>query len=196
MQRQNIGLRPVIVLDARGDEAMAAKGKRENKGKEVDKGKEVEKAAPAPGRATTPFEDIDRLLESLSLRGWMRPMRMDWPGWGELQLPLEARMPRVDVVDREAEVVVRAELPGVDKKDLQVSATDNTVTIKGSSRHEEKEEKGDFYRCEISRGSFSRSVVLPAVVDGTKGSASFKDGVLELVLPKAEKAKRRNINVK
>lgn len=171
---------------------MAAKGKKENKGKDV------EKAAPAAAaaRAMSPFEEMDRLLENLSMLGGRRPMRMDWPGWGELQLPLEGRMPRVDVVDREAEVVVRAELPGVDKKDLEVSATNNTVTIKGSTRHEEKEEKGDFYRCEISTGSFSRSVVLPAVVDGTKASASFKDGVLELVLPKAEKAKRRSITIK
>jgi HSP20 family protein len=168
---------------------MAAKGKKESKGKEV------EKAAPAPVRAQSPFEEMDRFLENLSVRDWMRTMRMDWPGWGELQLPLEGRIPRVDVVDREAEVVVRAELPGIDKKDLDVSATDNTVTIKGSTRHEEKEEKGDFYRCEISRGSFSRSVVLPAVVDGTKGSATFKDGVLELVLPKVEKAKRRGITI-
>jgi HSP20 family protein len=192
MQRQNIGSQPVIVLDAKGDEAMAAKGKKENKGKEVEKAT----PAPAPARATGPFEEVDRLLEKLSLRGLMRPMGMDWPGWGERHLPLEGRMPRVDVVDREAEVVVRAELPGVEKKNLEVSATDNTVTIRGSTRHEEKEEKGDFYRCEISRGTFSRSVVLPAVVDGAKGSASFKDGVLELVLPKAEKAKRRNITIK
>lgn len=173
---------------------MAAKEKKGNKGKEV------EKAAPAPAsapvQAKNPFEEMERLLENLSLRDWMRTMRMDWPGWGELQLPLEGRMPRVDVVDREAEVVVRAELPGIDKKDLEISATDNTVTIKGSMRHEEKEEKGDFYRCEISRGSFSRSVLLPAIVDGTKGSATFKDGVLELVLPKAAKAKRRGITIK
>jgi len=171
---------------------MAAKGKKEKE----NKGKEVDKAASTPARTMSPFEEMDRLLESLSMRGWPRPMRMDWPGWGELKWPLEGRMPRVDVVDREAEVLVRAELPGVDKKDLEVSATDNTVTIKGSTRHEEKEEKGDFYRCEISSGSFSRSVVLPAVVDGTKGSASFKDGVLELVLPKVEKAKRRSITIK
>lgn len=169
---------------------MAAKGKKENKGKEV------EKAAAAPARAMSPFEELDRLLDNLSLRGWMRPMRMDWPGWGEMPLPLEGRMPRVDVVDREADVLVRAELPGVDKKDLEVSVTDNTVTIKGSTRHEEKEQKGDYYRSEISRGSFSRSVVLPAIVDGTQGSATFKDGVLELALPKLEKTKRRNIPIK
>jgi HSP20 family protein len=194
MRRRNIGLPPVITFDAKGDDAMAAKGRKENKGKDVEKAAPA--PAPAPVRATSPFEEVDRLLENLSLRDWMRTMRMDWPGWGELQLPLEGRMPRVDVVDREAEVVVRAELPGVDKKDLEVSATDNTVTIKGSTRHEEKEEKGDFYRCEISRGSFSRSVVLPAVVDGAKGSATFKDGVLELVLPKVEKPKRRGITIK
>jgi HSP20 family protein len=104
-------------------------------------------------------------------------------------------MPRVDVIDREDEILVRAEVPGVDKKDLEVSLTDNAVTIKGSTRHEEKEEKGDFYRSEISRGSFSRTVALPGEVDGDKAKASFKDGVVEIAMPKLEASKRRSIKV-
>jgi HSP20 family protein len=73
--------------------------------------------------------------------------------------------------------------------------TDDTVTIKGSSSKEEKEEKGDYYRCEISRGSFSRTVSLPAQVDTARSSAKFKDGVLELKVPKKEQAKRRSVKV-
>lgn len=144
-------------------------------------------------RPMSPFEEMDRFFEGLFPRGWMRPWRWEWPGWPSM--PFEGKMPRVDVIERDNEIVVRAEVPGVDKKDLDVSMTDQTVTIKGATSHEEKEEKGEYYRCEISRGGFSRTVALPAEVDGAKAKASFKDGVLELVAPKIEKAKRRSIKV-
>jgi HSP20 family protein len=73
--------------------------------------------------------------------------------------------------------------------------TENTVRLKGSTRKEEKEEKGDFYRCEISSGSFSRLVPLPADVDAEKARTKFKDGLLELTLPKMKKAKHHTIKV-
>jgi HSP20 family protein len=155
--------------------------------------REIQKAAPS--RALSPFEEMDRFFEGVFPRGWMRPFRWEWPSWGELPMPFEGKMPRVDVIDREADILVRAEVPGVDKKDLEISTTENTVTIKGSTRREEKEEKGDYYRCEISRGSFSRTVALPGDVDSSKAKATFKDGVLELTLPKVEKSKRRTITV-
>ena len=90
---------------------------------------------------------------------------------------------------------LRAELAGVDKKDVDVSLTDSTVTIKGSTRREEKEEKGNYYRCEISRGSFAHTVSLPVEVDDSKAKAIFKDGLLEISVPKKEKAKRHSITV-
>jgi HSP20 family protein len=105
-------------------------------------------------------------------------------------------MPKVDVIERDDEVIVKAELPGVDKKDLDVSVTENSVTIKGTTSHEEKEEKGDYYRCEISRDAYARTVALPSYVDADKAKANFKDGVLELKLPKVEKSKRRSIEIK
>jgi len=73
--------------------------------------------------------------------------------------------------------------------------TKNTVTIKGSTSHEEKEEKGDYYRSEMSRGSYSRTLALPSDVEADKAKAKFKDGVLELTLPKLKKAKRRSVKV-
>ncbi len=147
------------------------------------------------GRALSPFEEMDRLFDSFFGGGFMRPMTRQWPAWAAEKMPFEGQTPKVDVIDRETEVVVKAELPGVDKKDLDVSMTDNTVTVKGSTSHEEKEEKGDYYRCEMSRGSFSRTVALPGEVDPNKAKANFKDGVLELVIPKVEKSKRRSIKV-
>ncbi len=154
-------------------------------------GQEMQKAAHVLG----PFDEMDRLFESILPRGWMQPWRRQWPAWGEMMAPLEARMPRVDVIDRDDEIVVRAEAPGVEKKDLDVSVSDNTVTIKGATCHEEKEEKGDYYRCEISRGSFARTVALPAEVDGARAKASIKDGMLELLLPKITKSKRHSVKL-
>ena len=145
----------------------------------------------APARMVSPFEGIDRMFDEFFGRGWLRPFRRQWPAFPELELG----MPKVDVIDRDAEVVVRAEVPAVRKEDIEVSVSGEVLTIKGESKHEEKEEKGDYYRCEISRGAFSRMVTLPAAVDQDKAKAVLKDGVLELTLPKVEKAKRRTIKV-
>lgn len=106
------------------------------------------------------------------------------------------RLPNIDVVDRDSEILVRAEVPGVDKKDLTISLTDNLLTIKGESKTEKKEEKGDYHRREISSSAFARSFSLPGSVDSTKAAASLKDGVLEITLPKAESSRKRNIEVK
>ena len=145
----------------------------------------------APVRMVSPFEGIDRVFDDFFGRGWLRPFRRDWLAFPELDIS----MPRVDVIDRDEEVVVRAEVPAVKKEDIEVSISGNTVTIKGETKHEEKEEKGDYYRSEISRGAFSRMVSLPADVDESKARASLKDGVLELTLPKVEKARRRTIKI-
>lgn len=161
--------------------------------KEKETKKDIQKAQPA--RVMSPFEEVDRLFEGHFPSGWMRPFHWPRPSWGELSAPFEGKMPKVDVIERDNEIVVKAELPGVDKKDLDISVTKNTVTIQGSTSHEEKEEKGDVYRCEISRGSYSRTLTLPAEVNEEKAKAKFKDGILELTLPKVEKAKRRTIKV-
>jgi len=158
-------------------------------GKEVAVKKgEIQKA---PSRMLSPFEGFDRMFDEFFGRGWMRPFRRDWLAFPEFEMTI----PKVDVIDRDEEVVVRAELPSVKKEDIEISISGNLVTIKGETKKEEKEEKGDYYRAEISRGSFSRMVSLPADVDESKAKASLKDGVLELTLPKLEKAKRRTIKV-
>ncbi|MDH4189170.1 MAG: Hsp20/alpha crystallin family protein, partial [Betaproteobacteria bacterium] len=109
--------------------------------------------------------------------------------------PLEMRIPRMDVLDGEDSVVIRAEVPGVEKKDLEISVNDTSVTIKGKIMREAKEEKADYYRCEIGGGEFIRSLGLPCAVDASKASAHLKDGMLELTLPKIEKAKRLRVKI-
>jgi HSP20 family protein len=157
--------------------------------------------APAPktavARPMTAFEEMDRLMDrtfgSLLPGGWLKALRAEHPLLGQFGLELPA--PKVDLIERDDEIVLRAEVPGVDKKDLDISLTHDSVTIKGQTSHEEKEEKGSYFRCEMSRGSFSRTVALPADVDPEKARASFKDGVVELAMPKVEKAKRRSIRL-
>lgn len=161
---------------------------------ETASGKDQELQRAAPAHALSTFDEMDRLFDSFMRHGWMRPWRFEWPSFPDMAA-LESKMPKVDVVDRENEIVVRAEVPGVEKKDLDVSVGDNTVTIKGSTRHEEKEEKGDYYRHEISSGSFSRTVALPAEVDGSRAKANFQDGMLELTLPKMEKSRRHSVKL-
>ena len=84
----------------------------------------------------------------------------------------------------------------IKKEDLEVSLSDNRLTIKGSTKHEETtEEEGEHTHRELSRGSFSRTITLPSDVDGEKARAEFKDGVLEMTLPKQKPSKRRRIRV-
>jgi HSP20 family protein len=156
-----------------------------NKGKDivVTKGK-VEHLPQA-----MPFGAAERLFDDFFGTRWLRPF-----GW-ERPFQLPALGPSVDVIDRDDEVVVRAEVPGYRKEDIEVSVSDSLLTIKGEARKEEKEEKGDYYRSEISHESFSRSLVLPAECDEAKAKATMKDGMLELTLPKREKSKRRSIAI-
>lgn len=162
--------------------------------KETKKELRTTRAEPA-ARVPSTFEEMDRLFEAMMPRGWLRPMRWGWPSMSEVAQPFEGRMPKVDVIDRDSEVLVKAELPGVKKDDIDISVSDNSVTIRGCTSHESKEEKGDYYRMEMSRGEFARTVTLPAEVDSDKAKASFRDGVLELALPKVTKSKRRTIKV-
>ncbi len=142
-----------------------------------------------------PFEEMERVFENMMSGGWLRPWRFDWPQLGESAGTLAERFPKVDIIDRESDVIVKAELPGVEKKDLDITLTDNTLTIKGSSKTETKEEKGDYYRAEISRGSFTRTMSLPADVKAGDAKAVFANGVLELTLPKKESVKRHKVEI-
>ncbi len=144
------------------------------------------------GRSLSPFAEMDRLFEGFFPSGWIRPLQHVWP---ELAAPFAGRAPKVDILERDEEIVVRAELPGVDKNKLDVSLTDDSVTIKATMKQENEEEIGDYHHREISQGSFSRRVTLPIVVQSDKAHAAFKNGVLTLTLPKAAPAKRHNIKV-
>ncbi|MDH5512483.1 MAG: Hsp20/alpha crystallin family protein [Gammaproteobacteria bacterium] len=171
-------------------ETRKAEGKREQT--PAEKGQEIQKVKPSGMLGS--FEEMDRMFDNFMREGWMRPWRFEWPSFPELATH-EIKLPKMDVIERDNEVVVRAEVPGVEKKDLEISVSDNTLTIKGSTRHEEQEEKGDYYRHEISTRDYNRMVALPAAVDGARAKASFRDGMLELTLPKTGKTARHSIKL-
>ena len=152
------------------------------------------KVHKGPPPATALWDEMERMFEGVTPRGWLRPFRFDWPTLGELP-HVGMKFPRVDIIDRDVEVEVRAELPGVEKNDLDVSLSDNMVTLKGSTRREEREEKGDYYRSEITTGSFARTLPLPGNVDSDRAKATFKDGILVLTVPKMEQSKRHTVPV-
>lgn len=149
-------------------------------------------AAPAPFAT---LGDIQRVFEDFFERGLKQPLRADWAQWPDLA-KLLPQTPAIDVVDREKEVVVRAQLPGFKKSDLDVSIAERTLTIKGATREEQKEERDNYFHQEIRTGSVNRSVLLPADVDAGKAQATYKDGVLELTLPKRRVAKQQQVPVR
>ena len=156
-------------------------------------------AQQSPMNIFGPFGDIEqvfeRAFEQFFPHKWISPLRWELPYWGDIAMPFEGKQPRVDVIDHDNNIVVKAELPGVEKNNIDISMTANTVTINVTDTHQKEETKGDYYRCEISRGAFSRTVALPCHVDGSKAAADFKNGILELTIPKAEQAKRRRITI-
>lgn len=111
---------------------------------------------------------------------------------------LTAANPRTDISETEKEVEVSVELPGMDEKDIEVSLTDDVLTIRGEKKNEREEKKKGYYLSERSYGSFYRSIPLPAGVDPEKADARFKSGVLTITLPKTPEAQQkvRRIEVK
>jgi HSP20 family protein len=105
-------------------------------------------------------------------------------------------VPSVDVSENKDKVIVKAEIPGIEAKDLEVSISDGMLTIKGEKK-EEKEEKGEhFHRSERAYGTFVRTLRLPASIDGKTADATFKNGVLTITAAKSAAAKGTTIPVK
>lgn len=103
--------------------------------------------------------------------------------------------PSVEVFDKKDKLVVRAELPGVEKKDVKVTVEGDVLTIKGERKAKEEVKDEDYYACEMCYGAFSRSIYLPVKVESTKIQANFKNGILEITLPKAKEAKPKEIEI-
>jgi HSP20 family protein len=109
---------------------------------------------------------------------------------------LGLREPNLDLYEEKDQIVVKAELPGMTKDDIHVSVVDNILTIQGEKKKEEENKGKDYYHAERVYGAFVRNLTLPAEINPEKVQAVFKNGVLEIRLPKSEEAKKKAINVK
>jgi len=105
-------------------------------------------------------------------------------------------LPSLDVSETKKDIVVKAELPGIDPKDIDISLTNDLLTIKGEKKQEKEEKEENYHLFERSYGSFTRSIRLPREVQSDKINASYKNGVLKVTLPKSEEAKKKEIKIK
>ena len=103
--------------------------------------------------------------------------------------------PSVDIYEGEKDITLKAELPGIDKKDVHVEINDGVITLRGKRKLEKEEKKENYHRLERSYGTFNRSFTLPTTVDSGKVKANYKDGILEVTLPRKEEAKPKSIPV-
>ncbi len=127
-------------------------------------------------------EDMDRMFGSF--------FGQPWSGAGGLQ-QTAGWAPRVDVYETEGEVVVKADMPGVEPEDLEVYATEDALVLRGETRREEERDEGGIHRAERSYGRFERQIPLPPGTRPDEARANFRNGVLELRIPKTEDARQR-----
>ncbi len=105
-------------------------------------------------------------------------------------------LPALDLAESSNEFVVKAEIPGLDPKDIDISLSDNMLTIKGEKKEEREEKEENHHFIERIYGSFARSIQLPAEVNHQKITTSYKNGVLKIHLPKSEEAKKKEVKIK
>jgi HSP20 family protein len=169
-----------------------------------------EKAKQIPVKKVRPEKEVavapSRLLSPL--RAWEREMErmfedfpFHWPRLRALEpfrfsRGLRLRVPALDLYEEKDDVVVKAEVPGLDKDDIEVTISDTSVTLKGEKRKEEETKEKDYYRSEREYGSFLRTIELPTEVQADRATALFKNGVLEIRVPKSDAAKKRSVQVK
>ena len=136
-----------------------------------------------------PFRDL------LSIQNEMNRLFDDFFGrpFTRLEWTKEAWSPSVDVSETKDNVIVNAEIPGMNKEDVKVSVQDNVLILSGERKQEKEEKNANYHRIERSYGSFSRSFTLPTSVQADKVKATYKDGILKITLPKTEEVKPKEI---
>src|SRR5689334_21816969 len=138
-----------------------------------------------------PFRDLGSLHDRMNGlfddagRGWRTEEPASTTTWS----------PAVDIFETEGEIVVKAELPGVDRKDISLHLENNVLTLKGERRFEKETKEENYHRIERAYGGFSRSFSIPATVDEDKIRADYKDGILKIALPKKEQVKPKQIQI-
>jgi HSP20 family protein len=136
-----------------------------------------------------PIDEFEKTIEQAFKP--LQRLKKFFEDW-DLDLPTETvNLPKIDIWEDEEKYVVEAELPGFDKKDIEVNITDDILTIKATRKKEEEKKDKNYYYAERSYGEFVRSVRLPSEVDKKAIKAKYNNGVLELTLPKTKEAKEK-----
>ena len=140
-----------------------------------------------------PFRDLVTIQERMN-----RMFDQSFPGIGresEAEASFGSWAPAVDIYEQDGNIVLKAELPGVEAKAVDVRVENNVLTLRGERKFEDEVKKESYHRVERAYGTFLRSFTLPNVVDTDKIKAEFKDGLLRLTLPMKEEAKPHQINI-
>ncbi|HVN97812.1 MAG TPA: Hsp20/alpha crystallin family protein [Syntrophorhabdaceae bacterium] len=150
----------------------------------------TEVAKRESGRSLSAPWDLDRWFDDFFWKpfpivGFPRPRAL-----------MEEISPSVDMYEEGGEIVLKAELPGMKKEDIDVKPMDSMITISGEKEKKEEVKKKDYYKWECSYGSFKRSFGLPAQVQSDKIKTKYRDGILEIRMPKTEEAKKKEVKVK
>jgi HSP20 family protein len=160
------------------------------------KAKKTKARALVPRRASMepsrPMGDFDRMFEDFLGR---RP-RLFWPEPWWPAAAMKITTPAVDLFEEKDDIVVKAELPGMEKDNIEVNLSGNRLTIKGERKQEAEVKKEGYYKSERSYGAFARTLELPREVQTEKVKAAFKNGILEIRLPKTEETKKKETQVK
>ncbi len=138
-----------------------------------------------------PFRDLNSLQDRMNrlFEETNRGSRVDDPS------SASAWSPAVDIHETDAEIVVQAELPGMDRKDIELNLENNVLILRGNRQFEKEAKDENYHRIERAYGVFSRSFSIPAVVDAAKIRADYKNGVLTIALPKTQQAKPKQIKI-
>jgi HSP20 family protein len=139
-----------------------------------------------------PFRDLNILQERMN-RAFEDVAGRRWKG--DEPAATTSWSPAVDIYETDREILVQAELPGIDRKDIALQVENNVLTLKGDRRFEKETNQENYHRIERSYGGFSRTFAIPAIVDEGGIRADFKDGILKIALPKKEQMKARQINI-
>jgi HSP20 family protein len=161
--------------------------------------KELKETKPAVSRrmevSRPHLSDVERLFENWFEDFWPRPFPRLWRSNEWRLKPINLEAPALDVYEQKEDLIVKAEIPGLSKDEIDISLDGNVLTIKGEKKKEEEVKDEDYYRCERAFGSFLRTLELPVDVQTDKVSATFKNGVLEICMPKSKEAKTNVVKV-
>lgn len=148
--------------------------------------KQLTRYQPTAAPVSNLRREMDRIFNELIPFSW----RLD-----DTETTMSTWTPTTDMFETDGEYIVEAELPGLSKKDIHINCQDNVLSIEGERKLEKKEEHAGYLRSERSYGNFKRSIILPTSIIEDKVKAVFKDGILRVTVPKAEKSKRKSVPI-